>query len=134
MKYPTKSFDHALWKQFWHKHQSYYTLCLPCIADKRESDRKRKLDDPDKNWSAVTVKDASEAIIKHWYSTANDNVFRSHGKSKTHYNMDISDDETDDDISNRQWKQQMSNIAPLTKSIAIVWLRTARAKLQRDSI
>ena len=138
-KYPNQSFDQALWKQFWHKHQSYHTLCLPCIADKKERDRKYnemkgkmvfQTKKTSLDWNAVMLGSASEAIITNWYRAAHVKIFGSGGKRRRQH-IDISDDDADD-FSQRQWTQHPNDLTHSTSRIAMLWLRSARAKLQRD--
>ncbi len=86
------------------------------------------------NWNAVILKDASDTIIKHWYSAAHNNVFGPTGKSRQHYSMEISDDDTDDDYSHREWTTTSHSIAPSTSSIAQIWLRSARARMRRHQL
>jgi hypothetical protein len=138
-KYPTETFDQALWKQFWHRNQRYHTFCLPCIADKRDHDRKLNIlknkrdiqENAALNWGAIILKDASEDIMKNWYRTAHDNIFGPNGRSRMQHSIDISDDD-EDDFSQRRWIQQPREVTTSTSSIAVFWLRTARARLQRD--
>jgi len=139
-KYPSEAFDQALWKQFWFQTQQYHTLCLPCIADKRDKDRKvsevknsKQLGTRNVNdWGAVKLQDASKAIMMTWYQTASDNVFGANGRARQRTSVDISDDDEDDDFS-YLWKHHPIDFASNTKSIAVFWLRTARAKIQRDN-
>ena len=140
-KYPSDTFDQALWKQFWHQNQRYHTLCLPCIADKRDHDRKLDVlkskighrENPNLNWGAVMLQDASQAIITNWYKTANENIFGSNGRSRQQQHMDISDDDDEDDSFQRQWTQG-NDLTSSTSSIAIFWMRTARARIQRKNV
>jgi hypothetical protein len=138
-KYPNTLFDRALWKQFWYKHQKYHTLCLSCIADKKEEDRKfnemkrkSKLQkNPASTWREMMLNDASEEIIKDWYRAAHTKVFGSNGKIRKQIDIQISDDD-EDDFSHRKWIRKPLDINSSTSSIASLWVRTARAKLQRD--
>lgn len=73
---------------------------------------------------------ASEAIIRNWYGAAHAKVFGSNGKRRRQH-IDISDDDVDD-FSLRQWSQHPNDLTSSSSSIARLWLRSARAKLQHD--
>ncbi len=149
-KYPSETFDQALWKQFWHKHQKYHTLCMPCIAEKRDHDRNNKggilqnnnNNNPSLGWGAVMLTDASQAILTNWYSSAHDNVFGSNGRRREKQRqrpvVDVSDDDFGEDDydftrQQQQWTQQLGDLTSSTSSIAILWLRTARARIKRQN-
>lgn len=79
------------------------------------------------------LKNPSEVILSNWYRSAHKNVFGSKGKKrKQQYSGDISDD-NDEDFAQQKWIQLHPNEIPKsTSNIATFWLRSARAKLQRN--
>lgn len=129
--------DHALWKQFWYQNQRYHTICLKCTTKEREGDRKLIEVEKDKSrdWDAMMLTNSSEAILSNWYRNAHDHVFGSKGrKRRQHTSGDISDD-NEEDFSQRKWIHlSPAEIPSSTSIIATFWLRSARAKLQRDRL
>jgi len=83
------------------------------------------------------LEDASKAILSSWYNNAKQNVFGPNGKSREKIRVDVSDDEADDDLTHAWTKEQIA-INKTSSSIAVFWLRSARARLQtggnRDSL
>ena len=125
--------DHGLWKQFWHQNQRYHTICLPCMADERGRDRVVPERDEPKKWDAMMLKDTSEVILSNWYRTAHVNVFGSKGKKRTQQNLGNISDDNEDDFSQRKWVTlPLDEIPKATSTIATIWLRSARAKLQNS--
>ena len=135
-------FDQVLWKNFWIKHQRYRTLCLNCISQRLEKERRAALagamkeesdDEPGSGypeWGAVYLNAASKAILMGWYRTAQNRLFGKGGRRRKRVQIDVSDDEGEDVPA--EWAQAAVNLSESSKAIAIKWVRTARAKLQKD--
>ncbi len=133
-------FDQVLWKQFWQRHQKYNTICLPCIANLKEIDREKAIfqsssnivksnEDEDPNWGPIMLEERSTSIMKKWYQAAQSRVFGEQGRQREQILIDISDDEGDD--MTFSWAQKPLSIESNTKTIATLWLRTARSKMKR---
>ena len=136
-------FDQVLWKNFWIKHQKYRTLCLGCISQRLEKERRAALvgamreesdggegDSEYPEWGAVYLNAASKAILMGWYKTAQNRLFGKGGRRRQRVQIDVSDDEGEDVPA--EWAQAAVALSESSKSIAVKWLRTARAKLQKD--
>lgn len=142
VEYPgEEAFDQVLWKHFWQKHQRYETICLPCIGQTKERERKAAMagDQSDDlrtdagaspEWGAVSLDNVSKAILMGWYKSAQENVFGQGGRRRNQSPIDISDDEEEDEVS-FSWAQRPVNINEPSKAIAIKWLRTARSHVTR---
>lgn len=134
--YPEDYFNQAKWKHFWQKHQTYRSICLKCksieIYKEKETIGTRKYsNDRDKpHFGAVYLSSASQDILGFWYTSAQDSLFGKNGRSRKMTSIDISDDEQEDSV---RFKWKSYNCASKSsKNIAVLWLRTARAKLQRE--
>ncbi|GMH66707.1 hypothetical protein TL16_g04487 [Triparma laevis f. inornata] len=142
-EHPSEEFDQILWKNFWQKHARYRTVCLSCISMRKEKERREALagqlrddDDDDgidypKDWDAVYLSAASNAILLGWYKAAQNRLFgKESGKRRQRVNIQVSDDEGDELV--QSWAQESLNLSESSKMIAVKWLRTARAKIQKD--
>ena len=124
-----------LWKQFWKEHQNYQTICLQCISKRRENERAEAIiglgaesNTKYPDWGSVFLDDASKAILINWYRSAHQQLFRNNGRHAIQIDpIDISDDEDDGSLFS-----QRIDIGDRTKSIAITWVREARAKIQKE--
>jgi len=137
-----EEFDQVLWKNFWTKHQRYRTLCLGCISQRLEKERRAALagamkDDSDDDegmeypeWGPIYLNAASKAILMGWYKTAQNRLFGKGGRRRKRVQIDVSDDEGEDVPA--EWAQAAVNLSESSKAIAIKWVRTARSKLQKD--
>ena len=54
------------------------------------------------------------------------------GPDRLTWDIEISDDDADEMLQQSKWQQQLQNVTPSSSSIALLWMRSARAKLQRD--
>jgi len=143
-EHPNEEFDQILWKNFWQKHAQYRTICLNCISQRKERERREALagqlkdeDDEDgadypANWGAVYLNAASNAILLGWYKAAQNRLFGkdSGAKRRARALIPVSDDEGDE--LTQAWAQEALTLSESSKLIAIKWLRTARAKIQKD--
>lgn len=75
---------------------------------------------------------ASREIAQFWYASAQERIFGKQGRQRQKASIDISDDEEEDSVRIK-WSREQVNFSVGSKEIATLWLRTARAKLQRDS-
>ena len=70
--------DQVLWKQFWRRHQTYKTICFPCVQRRTTEKYERIIDDDRSSDDAGSLGDlvtseldnASSAILATWYSKA----------------------------------------------------------------
>jgi len=141
-EHPEEEFDQVLWKNFWQKHAKYRTICLSCISQRKEKDRRDALvgalkdDDSDggadyPEWGPVYLNAASDAILKGWYRAAQNRLFgKEGGKKRDRVQIQVSDDEGDELL--QSWAQESLDLAESSKLMAVKWLRTARGKLQKD--
>eukprot|EP01037_Dinobryon_pediforme_P019263 gene19263-19656_t len=117
--------DQVQWKSFWMNNQRYHTICLACLTKRKEAAARAAVqssvlgfdpsifddgqeDYPD--WGPVYLTAASKAMLLNWYRKAHD------------------DEEDDLPFS---WLKEMPNITPSTNAIAVKWMRSARARLQK---
>ena len=70
-------------------------------------------------------------MIRYWYTAAKTSLYGKNGRARNKMEIDISDDEEDDSIR-LKWSRSTAPIDAHSKDIAVSWLRTARAQLQRD--
>jgi len=70
-------------------------------------------------------------MIRYWYTAAKTSLYGKNGRARNKTEIDISDDEEDDSIR-LKWSRSTAPIDAHSKDIAVSWLRTARAQLQRD--
>jgi len=127
------SFNQVLWRKFWIKHQRYQTLCYKCLNDYRKNKnieletltgKSQKYKDGGNiahAWGAIDMSSASMDILMRWYTTA---------KQVISEDESISED-NEDDLLNYWWAQGPLNINKEAKTIATMWLRTARARIQK---
>jgi hypothetical protein len=135
--------DQIQWKSFWVNNQRYHTICLACLAQRKEKAAKAAakagaldptiFDDEQEeypDWGPVFLTPTSKAILLNWYRKAQ--KLRA-GKKATRKRpkvvKEISDDEGEELPT--QWLQELANVTPSTKAIAVKWMRTARARLQK---
>jgi len=137
--------DQVQWKTFWMRNQHYHTICMACIAQRKDKRREAvrqgrpelaNLDDeveeyPD--WGPVFLSAASKAILLNWYRKAQQQraLKKSRKKKEKQEKKVVSDDEADE--TPKDWVNQMAKLTPATKAIAVKWMRTARAKLQKKA-
>lgn len=139
--------DQVQWKSFWMNNQRYHTICLACITKRKEDAAKNVLrgaldpilvddtqeDYPD--WGPVFLNAASKAILLNWYRKAQRVRAGRKGVSKKKKERKtaqaVSDDEGDE--GGYEWAKQAFNASPATSAIAVKWLRTARAAMQKKA-
>jgi len=138
---PDEEFDQIEWKTFWIRHQRYRTICLACATAQKEEERKEALkdagllpkeDDPADDapdWGPIYLTAASQAILMNWYRQAQEKVFGKGGRKRRKARLDISDDEGEDIPV--QWADAQINLSEASQALAIRWLRTARANIQK---
>lgn len=85
--------------------------------------------DQNQEWSGIMLEDATRAMLAMWYNTACDRVFGSKGRKRNKEPLDISDDD-EEDIPN-EWSGMRLKMTDSSTYVAVFWLRTARARLQR---
>ena len=127
------------WKNYWQKYQKYQTLCLKCISqnsikqNENKKDKNEIVDEYDKypSWGAIHLSSASHAMLKNWYDSAQGRIYGSGGRQRNKsFPFEVSDDDEDDIIP--QWTfKTISEPNPSLQKIATLWLRLARANLQR---
>jgi hypothetical protein len=122
-----------MWKQFWFRKQKYHTFCLPCISAEKERERSiKKEKDPDRDWGAIMLQDASKSMISAWHENAKQNLFGKDGKSRGIAYVEVSDDDEEEDITFK-WIEDNIALSKASSTVATLWLRTARARLQARS-
>ena len=129
--YPGSDFDRGLWKQFWFRQQTYHTLCLPCISNKKDADRRKgNREEPNQDWGAILLDDASKDMLTAWYNGAQQNLFGKDGKPRAKIVIEVSDDD-DDDTPDFPWNKERIRLNASSSKVAKKWLRTARARMQQ---
>jgi hypothetical protein len=139
--------DQAKWKSFWNDKQVYHTYCLACISLRKKKEKlgARKIgdflgniSDDDKQeeypeWGPVFLSAASKAIMLDWYRKAQRRMQSKRGtrQRKPKVMRAVSDDEGEPDAP--QWAMQRLDLSAATRAIAIKWMRTARARMQRKA-
>ena len=135
--------DQVQWKAFWSRNQIYHTICLSCITKRKEQQRGAgagpapsgtyKPFDDDKeqypDWGPVFLTPASKAILLNWYRKAQRVRAGKKGAKKAKEPKVITD--SDEEEVPPEWTKQMEGITPASSAIAIKWMRTARAALQK---
>eukprot|EP00604_Paraphysomonas_vestita_P000478 CAMPEP_0174826448 /NCGR_PEP_ID=MMETSP1107-20130205/44056_1 /TAXON_ID=36770 /ORGANISM="Paraphysomonas vestita, Strain GFlagA" /LENGTH=334 /DNA_ID=CAMNT_0016059645 /DNA_START=1616 /DNA_END=2621 /DNA_ORIENTATION=- len=137
--------DQVQWKTFWMRNQHYHTICMTCIAKRKDKNRDiarsgkpelARLDDeiedyPD--WGPVYLSAPSKAILLNWLRQARTLRAGKKGRKKDKERIAkvVSDDEGDD--VPRDWVKEAAKLTPATKAIAVKWMRTARARLQKKA-
>ena len=86
--------------------------------------------EPYPDWGPVFLSAASKAILLYWYRKAQ-RLRASRKGRKERTVKHISDDEGDEKTA--EWTKQVGKLSESTKAIAIKWLRTARARLQKKA-
>lgn len=135
--------DQVQWKSFWMNNQRYHTICLACLTKRKEAAARAAIqsgvlgfdpsifddgqeDYPD--WGPVYLSAASKAMLLNWYRKAQLLRAGKRGRRREKALKAISDDEEDQPFS---WLKEMPNITPATNAIAVKWMRSARARLQK---
>ena len=134
--------DQVQWKTFWMNNQRYHTICLACVTKRKEIETQNALaglyDDDllnDKqeeypDWGPIFLSAASKAILLNWYRKAQRlRAGKKGAKKRVKEVKQISDDEGDEIPA--EWVKNLKSISDSTKTIAIKWMRTARARLQQ---
>jgi len=138
--------DQVQWKAFWMNNQRYHTICLACLTKRKEATVRAALEkstlgfDPSifddgqedyPDWGPVFLTAASKAMLLNWYRKAQLLRAGKKGKRREKALKAISDDEEDD--LPFSWLKELPNISPATNAIAIKWMRSARARLQKKA-
>ena len=84
------------------------------------------------NLRAVYLTSTSRDILKFWYASAQESLFGKDGRARKMSSVDVSDDDEEESIR-FHWSKSESLNSDYLRSIAVFWLRTARAKLQRET-
>jgi len=134
--------DQVQWKQFWVNNQRYHTICLACLTRRKELEARDKMkgaadasvfDDGQEDypeWGPVFLSAASKAMLLNWYRKAQRLRAGKRGNRRKEKVMKtISDDEGED--LPKDWLRDMPSVSGATKAIAVKWMRTARARLQK---
>ena len=134
--------DQVQWKQFWVNNQRYHTICLACLTRRKELQARDKIkgaadasvfDDGQEDypeWGPVFLSAASKAMLLNWYRKAQRLRAGKRGnKRKEKVMKTISDDEGED--LPKDWLRDIPAFSGATKAIAVKWMRTARARLQK---
>merc|ERR1712070_1166190 len=138
-----EKFDEVAWKTFWIRHQRYRTVCLACVTARKEQERNIAMkdaglfaesDDDDRDaeypeWGPVYLSAASRAMLISWYRQAQEQLFGKGGRKRKQVMIDVSDDEGDEVPS--QWANTKIDLSAASHALAIRWLRTARANIQK---
>ena len=137
-----EEFDQVVWKTFWIKHQRYRTVCLECVSRAKEEERREAVsgavalsDDDDggadyPDWGPVYLSAASRAIVIGWYKQAQQRVFGRGGRRRKQVTVDVSDDEGDEPPARFAGVGRVE-LSAASHALAIRWLRTARAQMQK---
>ena len=142
-EHPDEEFDQVAWKTFWIRHQRYRTVCLACVTARKEQERNIAMkdaglfaesDDDDRDaeypeWGPVYLSAASRAMLISWYRQAQEQLFGKGGRKRKQVMIDVSDDEGDEVPS--QWANTKIDLSAASHALAIRWLRTARANIQK---
>jgi hypothetical protein len=130
LEYPGNEFDRGLWKQFWFRHQTYHTQCLPCISSQKDAARRKETgEEPNHNWGPILLDDVNTKILTSWYNDAQQKIFGKDGKPRAKVALEVSDD--DDDNLNFPWSKDRVHLNASSSTVARTWLRTARAQMQQ---
>lgn len=138
--------DQVQWKAFWNKNQKYHTICLACLSKRKEKVIKEALagaggfaailyDDDQEGYpefGPVYLSAASKAILMNWYRKAQKMRQAKKGINRRapKITKPISDDEGDDEVP-LEWARQMEKMSASSKAIALRWIRSARAGMQK---
>jgi hypothetical protein len=135
--------DQVQWKTFWMNNQRYHTICLACLTKRKEIVTRAALagvmdlsmyDDEQEEypeWGPVYLSAASKAILLNWYRKAQ--RVRA-GKKGAKVRRDKIVKEVSDDEGDEKEATFTKNFVPpsaSTVAIAIKWVRTARARIQK---
>ena len=127
------------WKNYWQKYQTYQTLCLKCISLKNIKQNENRRDENEvigdydeyPSWGAIQLSSASNTILKKWYNSAQGRIYGSEGRNrKKRLPFEVSDSDEEDVIPDWTFKTITEPDSSLRK-IATLWLRLARANLQK---
>merc|ERR1711998_588688 len=134
--------DQVQWKTFWMNNQRYHTTCLNCLTKRKEIATRAALagvvdlsmyDDEQEeypDWGPVYLSAASKAILLNWYRKAQRSRAGKKGAKvrRTKIAKEISDDEEEKEAA---WTKNFQQPSQATIAIAIKWVRTARARMQK---
>jgi hypothetical protein len=134
--------DQVQWKTFWMNNQRYHTTCLNCLTKRKEVATRAALagvvdlsmyDDEQEeypDWGPVYLSAASKAILLNWYRKAQRSRAGKKGAKvrRTKIAKEISDDEEEKEAA---WTKNFVQPSQATIAIAIKWVRTARARMQK---
>merc|ERR1711871_1187577 len=134
--------DQVQWKTFWMNNQRYHTTCLACLTKRKEVSTRAALagvadlsmfDDEQEeypDWGPVYLTAASKAILLNWYRKAQRSRVGKKGAKvrRTKIAKDVSDDEEEKEAA---WIKNYVEPSQATIAIAIKWVRTARARMQK---
>eukprot|EP01029_Cantina_marsupialis_P013339 TRINITY_DN2955_c0_g4_i3.p1 TRINITY_DN2955_c0_g4~~TRINITY_DN2955_c0_g4_i3.p1 ORF type:complete len:2510 (+),score=474.52 TRINITY_DN2955_c0_g4_i3:87-7616(+) len=132
--------DEVAWREFFRRHQRYRTLCLKCIARRKEQELKSRsggemLEDGDQEFGPVFLNSAARAMMLRWFDEAATNVrqmkFGPGGRARPE-RLDISSDSEEDDIG-PAWAQKPLKLSATQKALAQRWLVLARTSLSKHS-
>jgi hypothetical protein len=135
--------DQVQWKTFWMNNQRYHTICLACLTKRKEVVSRAALsgvmdvtmfDDTQEeypDWGPVYLSAASKAILLNWYRKAQRVRAGKKGTKakRSKITRDISDDEGEE--KEAYWVKNYTTPSQATIAIAIRWVRTARARIQK---
>jgi hypothetical protein len=120
-----------MWKQFWFQQQKYHTYCLRCISAKKEKERITERG-PTRDWGPIMLHDASTSILSSWHAIARQNMTAKDANIGKMTSIDISDDDEEEDVT-FAWTQNDMALTKETSTLATLWLRTARSRIQARS-
>merc|ERR1711988_319866 len=134
--------DQVQWKTFWMNNQRYHTTCLNCLTKRKEISTRAALagvadlsmyDDEQEeypDWGPVYLSAASKAILLNWYRKAQRSRAGKKGAKvrRAKIAKDVSDDEEEKEAA---WTKNFQQPSQATIAIAIKWVRTARARMQK---
>lgn len=135
--------DQIQWKSFWMDNQRYHTICLACLARRKELSVNNALRGQDltlledqqeeyPDWGPIFLTAASKAILLNWYRKAQRLRQGKKGAIKRDRILKAVSDDEGDDVP-PEWTRMVQNISDSTKALAIKWMRTARARLQHKA-
>lgn len=120
------------------QNQRYETICLRCLNENKGRTRDINIRDGDDNdeketakddWGPIYLSESTYAILMVWYRKAQNKVWGKTGRRRTPVSIDDSDHERDNIPAD--WLVARLELTRSSRAIAVRWLRTARARLQR---
>lgn len=141
-------FDKVAWKEFFQTHEKFRTICLACISKRTDDEREARLQEGEaedmkelelqdevSRFGDVHLSDASRRMLKMWLDEARSRLVKNHPMSKLikRFNLEVSDDESEDDELQVDWTQKSLQISASSAAIARLWLEKAKLRVESKS-